>query len=339
MRDLAPDCLDTRLLDDFQRDLPLVPRPFAAMADILGTTEGDVLERLARMQDCGRISRVGATCRPNTAGASTLAALAIPPARIEEVAAIVGAEPGVNHSYLREDRWNLWFVATAPSDDDLAASLTRIEAASGLAVLSLPLVRPFNIDLGFRLSGPRAALGLDRAADMDVLRDDDRPLMQALSAGLPLVPQPFAALAEALGRTEAEVIDRIAALSAARILTRVGVIVRHRALGWTANAMVVWRLPESRIEAAGTALAQLPGVTLCYQRRTVPGVWDWPLFCMIHARTRPEAMAVLARACALPALSDAPHKILFSTHCFKQRGALIEAPAEDPAAHPAGADA
>ncbi|MBB1491437.1 Lrp/AsnC family transcriptional regulator [Paracoccus sp. MC1854] len=325
MTELSPDCLDTRLLDEFQRDLPLVPRPFAAMADALGTTETDVLNRLQRLQDCGRISRVGATCRPNTAGASTLAALAIPEDRIEEVAAVVSAEPGVNHSYLREDRWNLWFVATAPSEPELAASLARIETASGLPVLSLPLVRPFNIDLGFRLRGPRQPLGLDRAPDMDVLREDDRPLMQALSDGLDLVPIPFAVLAERLGRDEPEVIVRIKALAEARILTRVGVIVRHRALGWAANAMVVWQLPEGAIEAAGRALSQVPGVTLCYQRRLVPGVWDWPLFCMIHARSREEAMEVLDRARALPELAGLPHKILFSTRCFKQRGALIEA--------------
>ncbi len=325
MTDLAPDCLNTRLLDEFQRDLPLVPRPFAAMAETLGTTESDVLDRLARLQDCGRISRVGATCRPNTAGASTLAALAIPGPRIEEVAAIVGAEPGVNHSYLREDRWNLWFVATAPSGDDLATSLARIEAASGLPVLSLPLVRPFNIDLGFRLRGPRQSLGLDRDPDMGALRPDDRPLMQALSEGLDLVPAPFAALADNLGRAEAEILDRIRALSEARILTRVGVIVRHRALGWAANAMVVWQLPPEAIEAAGRALSQVPGVTLCYQRRLVPGVWEWPLFCMIHARSRPEALEVLDRARALAELAEVPHKILFSTRCFKQRGALIEA--------------
>ncbi|WP_207102604.1 AsnC family transcriptional regulator [Paracoccus shandongensis] len=323
MTDLSPDCLDTRLLDDFQRDLPLVPRPFAAMADVLGTTEAEVLDRLRRLQDCGRISRVGATCRPNTAGASTLAALAVPEARIEEVAAIVGAEPGVNHSYLREDRWNLWFVATAPSDAGLAATLSRIEGASGLPVLSLPLVRPFNIDLGFRLCGPRQPLPPDRAPDMAALRQDDRPLMQALSEGLALVPAPFAALAARLGRPEAEVIARITALAHARILTRVGVIVRHRALGWAANAMVVWRPPC--VETAGCALSQVPGVTLCYQRRTVPDLWDWPLFCMIHARSRPEALAVLDRARVLPELAGAPHKILFSTQCFKQRGALIEA--------------
>ena len=324
MRDTPdPDCLDSRLLDEFQRDLPLVPRPFAAMAESLGTTEGDVLARLRGLRDKGCIARVGATCRPNTAGASTLAALSIPPSRIEEVAAIVGAEPGVNHSYLREDDWNLWFVATAPSDADLAASLARIEAASGLAVLSLPLERPFNIDLGFRLRGPRAAMILDRQADMTSLRDDDRPLMQALSRGLALVPRPFAELAGALNRSEADVIARIGALSAARILTRVGVIVRHRALGWVANAMVVWQ--PACVETAGLALSRVPGVTLCYQRRTVPGVWDWPLFCMIHAQSRPEAMAVLDRARALPELAGASHKILFSTRCFKQHGALIEA--------------
>ena len=65
------------------------------------------------------------------------------------MAALVGAEPGVNHSYLREHRWNLWFVATAPDADALAASLARIGAATGLAVLDLPLLRAFNIDLGF----------------------------------------------------------------------------------------------------------------------------------------------------------------------------------------------
>lgn len=325
MTELAPDCLDTRLLDEFQRDLPLVSRPFAAMAKMLGTCEADVLDRLRRLQDCGRISRVGATCRPNTAGASTLAALAIPEDQIEQVAAIVGAEPGVNHSYLREDLWNLWFVATAPSETELAASLTRIEGASGLPVLSLPLVRPFNIDLGFRLRGPRQPLGLDRTPDMSVLQGDDRPLMQALSEGLDLVPEPFAVLAQRLGRDEANILDRVKLLADARILTRVGVIVRHRALGWAANAMVVWQLPDCAIETAGCALSQVPGVTLCYQRRTVPGVWEWPLFCMIHARSRTEALAVLDRARALHELANVPHKILFSTRCFKQRGALIEA--------------
>ena len=243
--------LDARLLDEFQRDLPLVPQPFAAMGEALGIPEAEVIARLWRLRSEGRIARVGATCRPNTAGASTLAAIAVPQARIEDVAQIVGAEAGVNHSYLREDAVNLWFVATAPDAEALAGSLHRIEAASGLRVLSLPLRQAFNIDLGFRLNGPRAAMGLDRPADLSVLRDDDRPLMQALSAGLPLVPRPFAAL----GRPEAEVIARVRILAQARLLTRVGVIVKHRALGWKANAMVVWQVGADAITDAGRALA------------------------------------------------------------------------------------
>lgn len=317
------DDLDLRLLDEFQRDLPLMPRPFAAMGGVLGLNEADVIARLTALKAAGRIARVGATCRPNTAGASTLAALRVPLGRMDEVAAKVVAEPGVNHAYQREGDWNFWFVATASDPARLEGSLRRIQSETALQVLSLPLVRPFNIDLGFRLGGPRQAMCADRPADMDALEPGDRPLMQALSSGLDLVPQPFAALGRRLCLDEQHILARIERLSQARLLTRVGVIVRHRALGWRQNAMVVWRLPEAGIERAGTALAGVPGVTLCYQRRLVPGLWDYPLFCMIHAKTRPEAMEVLDRARALPELAAIPHRILFSTRCFRQRGATI----------------
>lgn len=316
--------LDCRLLDEFQRDLPLVQQPFSALAVALGLTEGEVITRLDRLQVRGVVARVGGTVRPNTAGASTLAALAVPEARVEEVAALVGAETGVNHSYLREDVWNLWFVATAPDAQGLEGSLRRIADRTGLHVLSLPLLRAFNIDLGFRLSGPRTALNTDHVADAGALRASDRPLLQVMATGLPLVPRPFAAIAPGMGQSEAQVLDRLQRLVDARILTRIGVIVRHRAIGWSANAMVVWDVAAARMEQAGHALAAVPGVTLCYQRRTVPGVWRYGLFAMIHGRSRAEALAVLDAARALPALAGTEHRVLFSTRCFKQTGALLQ---------------
>ncbi len=315
---------DRRLLDEFQRDFPLVQRPFAQLAKALDLTETDVIARLDRLQALGTVARVGGTVRPNTAGASTLAALAVPDDRIEAVAEIVGQEPGVNHSYLREDDWNLWFVATAPDAAGLEASLARIGARTGLQVLSLPLLRAFNIDLGFRLTGPRAALTTETAVDASILQASDRPLLQMMAAGLPLVPRPFDSMAAGLNWTEAQVLDRLDRLTKARILTRIGVIVRHRAIGWAANAMVVWDVPEAEIEAAGRALAALPGVTLCYQRRKVPGVWRYGLFSMIHGQSRADALTVLAAACALPELAQTDHRVLFSTRCFKQTGALLE---------------
>jgi siroheme decarboxylase len=318
------DPTDLALLDRFQRDFPLEPRPFARIAVKLGLSEAEVIDRLAAMQAAGRIARVGATVRPNTAGASTLAALAVPEERIDEVAAIVGAEPGVNHSYLREADWNLWFVATAPDAAALAAMLTRIEVASGLPLLDLRLVRPFNIDLGFPLAGRRVTMPSRRGVEHAVLRADDRPLLHALSEGLELTPRPFAELALRLGREEAAVIARINELLAAGILTRLGVIVRHRSLGFTANAMVVWDVPDTATEAAGEALAALPGVTLAYERQTVAGVWPYRLYCMIHARTRIQALEILGTARELPALKGIDHRVLFSTRCFKQSGARLQ---------------
>lgn len=319
----ALDPTDLCLLDEFQRALPLVPRPFAAIGAQLGLDEGQVIARLAAMQAAGRVARVGATVRPNTAGASTLAALAVPDGRMDRVAAIVGAEPGVNHSYEREGDHNLWFVATAPDGPGLDALLARIGARSGLPVLDLRLVRAFNIDLGFRLSDAPSAMAPDRPADTGILRAGDRILLQALSEGLPLVPEPYGALAARLGCPEPALRERIGALLAAGIITRLGVIVRHRALGWTSNAMVVWDVPAARVAATGRALAQVPGVTLCYERRPVPGVWPYRLFCMIHARSRDSALAVLDRAAALPDLAGVAHRVLFSTRCFKQSGARI----------------
>ena len=317
------DQIDRHLLDDYQRDFPLLPQPFAVLAQDLGLSEDAVIARLVALRDRGQISRVGGTVRPNTAGASTLCAMAVPETRIETVAAQVGAETGVNHSYLRENLWNLWFVATAPDDAALRGLLARLEVATGLQILDLRLLRPFNIDLGFALQGERAQMAPRPAPDLTALQAGDRPILHGLSQGLPLVARPFAALADSIGISEAQVLARIAALVGADILTRVGVIVRHRAIGWTSNAMVVWQLAPEGIGAAGHALAALPGISLCYERQTVPGIWPYALYSMIHARNRAEAFAVLEAAKALPELVGAAHSVLFSTRCFKQTGAQL----------------
>jgi len=267
----ATQSTDARLLNDFQRDVPVVARPFATIGRTLGIPEAAVIDELQRLREGGTISRFGATCRPNTAAASTLAAIAAPPDDLERVASIINDEPGVNHSYLRENDWNLWFVATGPDRAHVTATLRRIARRSGLRVLDLRLVRPFNIDLGFDLTG--TGTGAPRpptvAAKPVTLTATDRQILQGLSAGLPLERRPFAALAQKVGRPEATVIAQTRALIDAGAITRFGVIVRHRALGWRANAMVVWQVPPRGIVPVGRALAALPGVTLCYQRRAV----------------------------------------------------------------------
>ncbi len=111
-----------------------------------------MLETLARLQAEGAISRVGAVVRPNSIGASTLAAMAVPPDRLDEVAARVSARPEVNHNYEREHRLNLWFVVAAATPEHVQSALRAIEAETGLPVLDLPLEREYHIDLGFDLA-------------------------------------------------------------------------------------------------------------------------------------------------------------------------------------------
>jgi len=143
--------LDRHLLDAFQRDFPLASRPYAVLAAELGMTEAEVMDRLVRLQESGVIDRVGAVVAPNTVGASTLAAMAVPDDRLEEVAAIVSARPEVNHNYEREHDLNLWFVLMAANRADLDAAIRDIERDTGLDVVDLPLEEAFHIDLGFPL--------------------------------------------------------------------------------------------------------------------------------------------------------------------------------------------
>ncbi|HUS54848.1 MAG TPA: AsnC family transcriptional regulator [Thermohalobaculum sp.] len=317
------DALNLRLLGEWQRNFPLVSRPFGVIGDALGCTETEVLQRLSRLSAAGAVSRVGAALRPNAAGASTLAAIAVPEPRIDEVATLISAEPGVNHSYLRENDWNIWFVATGPDRAHIDGTLKRIEAATGLAVLDLPLVQPYHIDLGFSLDGTRQGTSGAAPADPSMLRHGDHAVLQGLTQGLAIVPRPFAALADELGRAEIDVIERIRTVTAAGIVSRLGIILRHRALGWRSNAMVVWNLPEADVDRVGVVLAAATGVTLCYQRRPNQRHWPFNLYCMIHARSRDEALTTLGHAAAEAGIADLPRQVLFSTHCFKQTGAMV----------------
>ena len=148
----AADALDRRLLDDFQRDFPLSPRPFAALAERLGVGEAEVLARLQRLQAQGAISRIGAVLTPHRAGWSTLAAIAVPDDELDEVAALVSSYAEVNHNYEREHEFNLWFVVTAPSRERVEVVLGEIETRTRLGVLELPLLEAYRLDLGFALS-------------------------------------------------------------------------------------------------------------------------------------------------------------------------------------------
>jgi DNA-binding Lrp family transcriptional regulator len=318
------DTFELSLLNHFQRDFPLVSRPFAAMAERLGCAEARVIDTLRALMARGAVSRVGGVVTPRRIGASTLAALSVPPERLDGVADRVSAFSEVNHNYEREHGFNLWFVLAAPDAARLTATLERIRRDTDCPLVSLPLQEEFHIDLGFDLCGGRRwherAREPDPARPVD-LGDAGRRLMAALEDGLELVPRPFTRLALRSGMVEDAVLGRLRDWLDTRVLKRFGVVVRHHELGFTANAMAVWDVPDDRVSAVGRRLAAESGVTLCYRRaRSLPD-WRYNLFCMIHGQRRDEVEQRVASLCAAHGLERLPHALLFSRRRFKQTGA------------------
>ncbi len=148
-----------------------------------------------------------------------------------------------------------------------------------------------------------------------------RALIDAIQGGLPLVPRPYAAIGARIGLGEAEVIARIGELREQGVIKRFGVIVRHHELGYRANAMVVWDIPDAQLRPIAGRLARLPYVTLCYRRPRRLPQWRYNLFTMIHGRDRVEVEARVAQMRADCGLPETAHAVLFSRRRFKQCGA------------------
>ncbi len=313
-----------RLLNDFQRDFPLTPDPYEQLARILGVSADDVMKELELLKSHGKISRIGPVFRPNTVGASTLAAMAVPADKIESVAEVINSFAQVNHNYEREHTYNLWFVVTDSNKDTLNTTLTTIEEKTGYKLMSLPLLKGYFIDLGFDLSkGSHENKVLDQGVKKDIkLPAYSELLIEVAQHGLPLTARPYADLGRQVGLTEQQVIKGLGDLIDAGVIKRLGVVVRHRKLGFQSNAMVVWDVPRDRIDIIGQQMGSQSCVNLCYQRPRLGEQWPYNLFCMIHGRNRDDVLECIDDMRKDMGIQNMSYDILFSQRCFKQRGAV-----------------
>lgn len=314
-----------RLLNEWQRGFPLEPHPYAVIAERHGIDESDVLAAYRVLIAENRMSRIGVVFRPNTVGASTLAAMSVPSGRLYAVARQVSSRPEVNHNYQREHALNLWFVVAASTPSQVESAIAEIENDTSIPVLRLPLLEEFHIDLGFDLA-ERAERGTPatprqhtvvRHVELDAV---DRSLVAALDDGIPLEHAPYAVLGAKTGMTASQVIDRLGAWLHAGIVRRIGTVVRHRSVGYRSNAMVVWDVPDDVASALGHRAARHPAVTLCYRRARAAG-WPYNLYCMLHGREQDVVRAAIRDVTAAAGLDAYESATLFSLRCFTQRGA------------------
>ena len=328
------DDVDARLIDEFQSDFPIAERPFRAVADAIGTTEADAFDRVTRLLDEGVFRRFGAVLNPPVIGSSTLAAVSAPDDRFDEIADVVNSYRQVNHNYRRDHEWNMWFVVTAGSRERRDEILAEIETETGCAVLNLPMLTDYYIDLEFPVvnddrfaresldSTDVSATRISESATGD-LSAFDADLLLAIQDGFPVSTTPYRDLATELDADVDDVLAAVDDLRGKNCIKRIGCVVNHVVTGFRNNCMVVWSVPDDELDARGEHVGSLPYVTLCYHRPRRPDQdWEYNLFTMIHGR---DADAVDAKIDELStAYLPVDHDRLYSTATLKQTGARYD---------------
>jgi DNA-binding Lrp family transcriptional regulator len=151
----------------------------------------------------------------------------------------------------------------------------------------------------------------------------DRQIIVATQAGLPLVEQPYDALARQLGIDPEEVLSRVRAMQDAGIIRRIAAVPNHYTLGYRENAMTVWNVVDARVRACGRKVGALGFVSHCYQRPRHLPLWPYNLFAMVHGRTRQEVTAEIAIIAGVLGDACRGHDVLYSTRILKKTGLRI----------------
>lgn len=330
------DAIDRKLLNLLQSSFPLITAPFASLARTLGVTEEEVLERANRLRQTGVLRRLSAIFDLHRLGyKSSLVAMAVDPARLDDAAAVISAHPGVSHNYSRDHRFNLWFVLAIPWGRDFEATVARLgeEAGAGRAIV-LPALRQYKLDVRYDMEegigGSNGEAGGERKGSGRDLTPEEIDVVRVLQRDLPIEHRPFAEGACALGVTEEELLERAGEMLDERIMRRFAAVLRHREAGFRANGMACWVVPEERVDEIGEELAASPQVSHCYRRPTYPPDWPYALFSMVHARSRAQCEAVVAGLSRQTGISA--YTVLYSTREYKKERVQYFAERESPAA-------
>jgi siroheme decarboxylase len=296
------DDLDRRLLNLMQGSFPIAPRPYEHVAALAGIAEGDVMSRVQRLLDKRIIRQVTPIFDTRALGySSMLVAAKVDPENPHRAAAVINEHPGVSHNYLRNHDFNLWFtIATEPDSRlGLQGTLEVLAREAGAeSVRQLPTLKLFKIRMDLEMEGDTQALAgaveAQEPIELEPQPYDERDIavIRALQGDMPVVPEPYAPAAAALGMPQPAFLEHLAAMQQRGLLRRVAAILFHRRAGFSANGMGVWQVPDEQIADIGRRMAAVRGISHCYQRPTYAD-WPYSVFTMAHGRSKQECDAVL----------------------------------------------
>ena len=318
------DLIDKQLLNDIQWSFPLEDRPYLEISKRYNMTEDEVMNRIAYMKDISLIRQINAIFDTRRLGyKSALVAFAVKPDKLDYIANEVNKHPGVSHNYERNHEFNMWFTLAVPPYGEMKTDLDRLASLDGVIKYRLlPTLKLYKI--GVRLDmvnddDTEKAKPIDEVKQLNPkkfeITEDDKHFIRELQKDLKVIPEPFKEMAENLGITTTELFAKAKEYEKNGVMRRFAAILRHRDAGFSANGMVVWQVPEDKIDEIGYKLAAFPQVSHCY-RRPVYSDWQFNLFSMIHARTLEAAERIAVEMSETVGIKD--YRILFSSREFKK---------------------
>jgi siroheme decarboxylase len=319
------DDLDRKLLNLMQGSFPIAARPYEHVASLAEVSEGEAMSRVQRLLDKRIIRQVTPIFDTRALGySSMLVAAKVDPEHPHRAAQVINEHPGVSHNYLRNHDFNLWFtIATEPDSRlGLEGTLEVLARRAGAeSVRQLPTLKLFKIRMDLEMEGDTQALASAVEAkepiELDPQPYDERDIavIRALQGDMPLVGEPYAPAAAALGMSQQALLDHLSAMQERGLLRRVAAILYHRRAGFSANGMGVWKVPDEQIADIGRRMAAVRGVSHCYQRPTYAD-WPYSVFTMAHGRSKEECDAVLDAIAEKTGISE--RATLYSSTEFKK---------------------
>ncbi|MCH4183893.1 MAG: radical SAM protein [Eggerthellaceae bacterium] len=352
---------DARILTCIQTDYQLTRDPYAAIGLLCGMSADAAYESIRRLYDNGDVRRIGAVLDSKHLGyTSTLCAMAIDTHQtLERAIKIINSYDEVTHNYVRTDRYNVWFTLIAPTRKRILHILAEISQATGVTdILELPATDLFKIRVDFdcakhhKTDGPSVPMNTSAHTCSDeslttpgIIRDEanvhpdvlneestslsaeDRALIMLVQGDIGSSSEPFDELAsrmkaQGFNLSADDCIHRLRTWKKSGLIRRFGAVVRHQKLGFVANAMTVWNIPDNELHSAGTILSSHERVSHCYARPR-RATWPYNCYAMIHGHSCEECQMIADKLTEqLHASVDASIKdprLLFSTReCKKQ---------------------
>ena len=317
------DNLDKEILNEIQWTFPLISKPYSEMAKKFGLSDQDMMQRLRVLKEAGIIRQISAIFDTRKLGyKSALVAMAIESEKLDHIANQVNRHPGVSHNYERNHEYNLWFTLAVPPGSDLKTEIDKFSKLPGIKKTRLlPTIKLFKIGVKLEMvdekkSDVKPSEEKKKITETKfITTEEEKKYIRELQKDLEIVERPFLKSAQKLGITEEQLLEKVKQYEEIGVMRRFAAILRHREVGFTANGMIVWKVPEERIEEVGEKLGAFPQISHCYQRPTYPD-WPYSVFSMVHCKSVSDAEEMAKQIQKQVDVND--YKILFSSREFKK---------------------